>query len=108
MFGIPYYALALSIAAGAIILWVIFAVRGRKAEKKEKASLGARIFKKGWGWTSTGIVIGIISIIAFPVSAAAGRNYPLGITGGWKTLLQSLETGQNVLAWDSFLIIGTV
>jgi len=108
VFGIPYYALALGIAAVAIILWVIFAVRGRKAEKEEKASLGARIFKKGWGWTSTGIVIGIISIIAFPASAAAGRNYPLGITGGWKSLLQSFETGQNVLTWESFLIIGTV
>jgi len=45
-----------------------------------------KIFKVGWGWLPTGIAIGIVDIVAFPASAAAGRNYPLGITGGWASL----------------------
>ncbi len=107
-FGAQYHIVALIIAIVALVVWFALSRRGKAAMKPETVPLKERIFKRGWGWLTTGIVIGIISIIAFPVSAAAGRNYPLGITGGWKTLLQSLETGQNVLSWESFLIIGTV
>jgi len=76
---------------------------------KTEGSLSEKIFKRGWSWWATGIVIGIIAIIAFPVSAAAGRNYPLGITGGWSTFLNTLIKGDaNVLSWETFLVIGVV
>jgi uncharacterized membrane protein YedE/YeeE len=76
---------------------------------KTEGSLYEKIFKRGWPWWGTGIVIGIIGMIAFPASAAAGRNYPLGITGGWSTFLSALVKGDaNVLSWETFLVIGVV
>jgi len=108
VFGISHHILAFSIAAIAIIIWAVFAIRGKKAKKEETASLSERIFKKGWGWTSTGIVMGIIGMIAFYSSTAAGRSYPLGITAGWRDILKSLVTGQNSLSWISMMIIGLV
>ncbi|MBL7208531.1 MAG: YeeE/YedE family protein [Dehalococcoidia bacterium] len=106
--GVSHYWLAFGIAAVAIILWIVFAIRGKKAEKEEKASLSARIFKRGWGWLSTGIVMGIIGMIAFYSSTAAGRSYPLAITAGWITNLKSLIMGENLLNWLSMMIIGLV
>jgi len=81
----------------------------RGGGQKTEGSLSEKIFKRGWPWWATGIVIGIIAMIAFPASAAAGRNYPLGITGGWSTFLNSLIKGDaNVLSWETFLVIGAV
>jgi uncharacterized membrane protein YedE/YeeE len=81
----------------------------RGGGEKTEGSLYEKIFKRGWPWWGTGIVIGIISMIAFPASAAAGRNYPLGITGGWSTFLSALVKGDaNVLSWETFLVIGVV
>jgi hypothetical protein len=81
----------------------------RGGEGKTEGSLSEKIFKRGWPWWATGIVIGIIAMIAFPASAATGRNYPLGITGGWSTFLNALMKGDaNVLSWETFLVIGVV
>jgi len=81
----------------------------RGGRQKTEGSLSEKIFKRGWSWWATGIVIGIIAMIAFPASAAAGRNYPLGITGGWSTFLNSLIKGDaNILSWETFLVIGAV
>ncbi|MGQ9551215.1 MAG: YeeE/YedE family protein [Candidatus Bathycorpusculaceae bacterium] len=81
----------------------------RKGGEKTEGSLSERIFKRGWPWWATGVAIGIIAMIAFPASAAAGRNYPLGITGGWSTFLNTLIKGDaNVLSWETFLVIGVV
>jgi uncharacterized membrane protein YedE/YeeE len=81
----------------------------RGGREKTEGSLYEKIFKRGWPWWGTGIVIGIIGMIAFPASAAAGRNYPLGITGGWSTFLSALIKGDaNVLSWETFLVIGVV
>ncbi len=65
----------------------------------------------GWSWVPTGIVIGLISIVAFPLSAAAGRNYPLGITSGWLKIGQMFMPSvpfADSLKWDMWLIVGIV
>ena len=81
----------------------------RGGGEKTEGSLSEKIFKRGWPWWATGVVIGIIAMIAFPASAATGRNYPLGITGGWSTFLNTLIKGDtNVLSWETFLVIGVV
>ena len=58
----------------------------------------------------TGIGIGIVGIISFPISAAAGRNYPLGITAGWiqwvKVVILRVE-GQAV-NWIAAMVLGIV
>ena len=90
-FGAPYHVVALIISIVALVVWFALSRRGRTTIKREAVPLNERIFKKGWGWLATGIVIGIIAICAFPASAAAGRNYPLGITGGYVALYQALR-----------------
>ena len=76
---------------------------------KTEGSMYEKIFKRGWSWWATGIVIGIIGMIAFSTSAATWRNYPLRITGGWIGFLNSLIMGDaNRLSWGTFLVIGIV
>lgn len=91
------------------IIGIVILAWKRGGTEKTKGSFSDKIFKHGWPWWATGIVIGIIGIIAFPASAATGRNYPLGITGGWKTFLDTLLKGDaNILSWETFLVIGVV
>ena len=53
-------------------------------------------------------MIGIIGIAAFPLSAATGRNYPLGITGGWIGIEKALYNLDVFLSWEAMLVIGAV
>jgi uncharacterized membrane protein YedE/YeeE len=108
IFGIPYYILALAIAGIALILWVVFAKREVKARGKENVSLYRRIFKRGWGWTATGIVIGLIGIAAFPASATTGRMYPMSISGGYWSTVLSLILGRDYMAWHSVALLSTI
>lgn len=107
-FGAPYYIVALIIAIVALVLWFALSRRGKAAVKKENVPLKERIFKRGWGWLATGIAIGIIEICAFPASAAVGRNYPLGITGGYVATLNSLITGKNLMSWEAIMVLSAI
>ncbi len=60
------------------------------------------IFKKAYPWWVTGIVIGIIGIVAYVAS-----NAVLGITGGWMDLSLWLTTG-DVVVWAGFIIVGII
>ena len=108
VFGIPHHILALAIAGVALILWAVFAKRGQKAEGEESVSLYERIFKRGWGGTSTGIVIGLIGIAAFVASTGAGRSYPLAITGGYLSTAKTLIMGQNYMGWLPVMLLSTI
>jgi len=113
--GIPYYILALIIAGVAlIVVWYMKRKKGGDAGQKEGESLAKRafnrqaIFKSGWKWPATGIVIGCIGIIAFWASTAAGRSYPLAITGGYLSVFESLILGHNAISWLSIMLISTI
>ena len=108
--GLPHWVLAFGIPIVAVVLYVLF---GRNKEEyayesDEELSLSERIFKRGWGWMATGVAIGLIGVAAFPLSAAAGRNYPLGITGGWVGFSRTLVTGENLISWEVLLVLGVV
>ncbi len=112
VFGMKYWVLALiiSIVAGAI--WY-FATRNKEDDAlavDSSTSFNDRVFKKGWNWLVTGIGIGIVGMISLPISAAAGRNYPLGITAGWiqwvKVVILNVE-GQAV-NWIAAMVLGIV
>jgi uncharacterized protein len=120
MVGMDLKIVMLALAILIIVIWAVLAMRNKSAEKSfgEKAkSFGEAVFKKGWNWLPTGIVVGLIGILAFPLSAAAGRNYPLGITGGWINIFQSLIKWQAVveekvkataLNWEGAEVLGIV
>ncbi|MGQ9834334.1 MAG: YeeE/YedE family protein [Candidatus Villigracilaceae bacterium] len=120
MVGVDLKVAMLVLAILIIVVWAVLAMRnkssGRSFVTKSK-SLGEAIFKKGWTWLPTGIVVGLIGMLAFPLSAAAGRNYPLGITGGWVNIFQSLIKWQTVvegnvkvtaLSWEGAEVLGVV
>jgi uncharacterized membrane protein YedE/YeeE len=97
IFGMDYAVLAIIIALIVIVVWYFLS----KSKDEECEA------DPGWGWLNTGILIGIIGILAFPLSAAAGRNYPLGITAGWINIVQVIFTGAT-FNWIGLLIVGIV
>lgn len=112
--GLSYPVAAIGLAILLGLIWWYFG-RQNKAEPvfdaHKDASLTDKIFKHGWNWIPTGIVIGLIGIVAFPLSAASGRNYPLGITSGWVKIGQMFMPSvpfADSLKWDMWLIVGVV
>jgi uncharacterized protein len=119
VFGLNHTVVAIGLAVIIIIIWAAAALKN-----KAPAALGVKaesfldaIFKRGWHWLPTGIFVGLVGILAFPMSAATGRNYPLGITAGWVNIWQWLFKWTNVvegqpkvvtLNWGGALIIGIV
>ena len=114
IFGLDYewFAIVLAVVIG--LAWWYFARKNATAggyKANEGASLFDRIFKLGWGWIPTGVVIALVGMAAFPLSAEAGRNYPLGITSGWLKIGQMTQPGvpfDDSLKWDMWLIVGIV
>ncbi|MBC8496054.1 MAG: YeeE/YedE family protein [Anaerolineales bacterium] len=106
--GVPYWILALIIAILAGVIWYLMARKNGDDDLAVDSS--APFFKRTWNWLVTGIGIGIVGIISFPISAAAGRNYPLGITAGWiqwvKVVILRVE-GQAV-NWIAAMVLGIV
>ncbi len=102
--GLPSWAFVIILSlAGFYILF-----RKNEIKIENNKSLIEKIFKSGWNWKSTGIVIGIVGMLAFIFSSIAGRNYPLGITMGFETIVKTLLTGQYFLTWESYEVIGLV
>lgn len=75
--------------------------------KARKSGIAHLLFEKRWHPFVTALLVGIIAIIAWPLSEATGRMYGLGITGPSGNLLKYLVTGDaKLLDWGVFLIIG--
>ncbi len=102
--GIPEWVYVL------LLSFIGFYLLFNKKEKKnkDKKSFFEKVFKSGWGWKVTGVIIGFIGIIGFVASALAGRNYPLGITMGFETIIKSILKAGNFLTWESFEVIGLI
>ena len=71
---------------------------------------GFNPIKKAWPWWFTGIFIGILAWLAWVSSAAAGRNYPLGITAGVKGWLDWINgtPAATSLGWLSWMVLGII
>src|SRR5262249_26543893 len=58
-----------------------------------------------WSWRKTGLWVGAAAALAWPVSAAAGRDFGLAVIPGTTGLL-SAAAGRSFPAWDCLLVIG--
>lgn len=96
----------------AVTLWLV-----RKELKKPKlrvATLPPRrrglahlLFEKRWHPFVTAVLIGMIALLAWPLSEATGRMFGLGITSPTANILQFLVAGQSkFLNWGVFLVLG--
>jgi uncharacterized protein len=95
LLGMDYTTLAIILAVVIAVVWYFIS---RKEEYEADP---------GWGWVNTGILVGFIGILSFPLSASAGRNYPLGITAGWINIVQVIFKG-STFNWLGLMIIGVV
>lgn len=109
-FNLPVWPLVAILVLGT--LWLV-----RKELKKPKlkiASLPPRrtglahlLFEKRWHPFATAVLIGLIALLAWPLSEATGRMFGLGITSPTANILQFLVAGDSkYINWGVFLVLG--
>ncbi|RRJ64397.1 YeeE/YedE family protein [Paenibacillus oralis] len=77
------------------------------ALKAKRSGLAHLLFEKRWHPFFTAILVGLIAILAWPLSEATGRKAGLGITTPSANIVQYLVTGdQTILNWGVFLVLG--
>lgn len=64
-------------------------------------------YQGGWSWMKAGFAIGVIGILAWPLSAFTGRMYGLSVTEPAYRYMQFLVFGQlDAFNWASFMWLG--
>jgi hypothetical protein len=58
-----------------------------------------------WSWRLTGLWVGGAAVLAWPLSALAGRDFGLAIVPGALGLLAG-ASGQPLAVWDALLVLG--
>jgi hypothetical protein len=58
-----------------------------------------------WSWRVTGLWIGTVAALAWPISALAGRDFGLAVVPGTTSLL-SAASSRLVAPWDAVLVLG--
>lgn len=75
--------------------------------KAKRTGLAHILFEKRWNPFVTATLIGVIALVAWPLSAATGRIFGLGITTPSANILQFLTTrDEGFLNWGVFLVLG--
>jgi len=78
----------------ALCLWYVFGTK--TTQRKTKIN-----------WILLGILLAVVSGVAYILSYKAGRNYGFGITGPWVDLFSSFLNAQK-LNWSSLSVLGMV
>lgn len=60
----------------------------------------------GWDWRAAGLALGVIGVVAWLASSAAGRPFGLSMTGPLRSWFEALFGGTLALDWGSLLIVG--
>ncbi|MGL5969287.1 MAG: thiosulfate utilization transporter TsuA/YeeE [Kluyvera sp.] len=72
-----------------------------------RTGLAHVLFEKRWHPFVTAVLIGLIALLAWPLSEATGRMFGLGITSPTANILQFLVGGDSkFLNWGVFLVLG--
>ena len=103
--------LILGIVFTAILMWKWFIPSYTEWKAQDQGSIKEIFLVKGWPWFVTGIAFTILNCVAWVLSAAAGRNYPLGITAGWLEVLNSFTTGAPAfldMSWLPWVVLGVI
>ncbi len=110
--GMSVWPLAMGLAA----LTTVLAVRVLQREwaspqpvtlAPRKSGLAHILTEKPWHIYITALLVGILGVIAWPLSAASGRNDGLGITTPTANLMNLVVTGDTQrLDWGVLLVLG--
>lgn len=84
-----------SVIFALLMLWYAFGVKN-KSQRPSKLN-----------WIVASVLVAILAPIAWWASAKAGRNYGLGITGGWTNII-SVYTGNVKLNWIGAEVLGII
>lgn len=110
--GIPTWVWVLLLTA-ITVFFVVKTLRKPKPKfavpKLKQKFTGVRhyLFEKKYHPFVAAIAVGIIALIAWPVSESTGRMYGLGITTPSANLVQFFVTGDlKLLDWGVFLVLG--
>ncbi|MDO4915262.1 YeeE/YedE thiosulfate transporter family protein [Corynebacterium sp.] len=110
--GVSTWALALPLAVLTAFLVAKF-VRAEAAQPKiaqlaaKKTGLAHLLAEKPWHVYTTGAIVGVLGVIAWPLSAATGRNDGLGITTPSSDLVRFVTTGDATrINWGALLVLG--
>lgn len=106
VFGISAWWFAIAISVLTFILVRHF--RAQDAKSPQVARLGNQpTWKRPLSLYTAGALVGLIGVIAWPLSAATGRNNGLGITTPTANTLQYSVTGENsYIDWGVMLVLG--
>jgi uncharacterized membrane protein YedE/YeeE len=77
------------------------------AMRPKRKGLSHILFEKRWHPFVTAVLVGLIAILAWPLSEATGRMSGLGITTPSANIMQYLVTGdETIINWGVFLVLG--
>lgn len=110
--GVSTWALALPLAVLTAFIVAKF-VRAEATQPKiaqlaaKKTGLAHLLAEKPWHVYTTGAIVGVLGVIAWPLSAATGRNDGLGITTPSSDLVRFVTTGDVTrINWGALLVLG--
>ncbi|MFH2007065.1 MAG: YeeE/YedE family protein [bacterium] len=119
--GIPYLALAIPVGTvGLGTGWWLWRRFGRRAATAPESSSSLAPapstptptrpwLARGWSFALAGVVLGVTGWLAYPASAAAGRNYPLGSAESVMMALSGAVGGRLPLGgWMLWLGLGVI
>lgn len=73
----------------------------------KKSGISHLLFEKSWHPFVSAILVGLIAILAWPLSYATGREFGLGITTPSANIIAFLTTGNmQYVDWGMFLVLG--
>lgn len=109
-FGINHWVIIIPFVA--VVLFIVYKQLTKPkvaipSLKPKRTGLAHLLFEKRWHPFATASLVGVIALIAWPLSAATGRVFGLGVTTPSANILQYLTTGdQSFLNWGVFLVLG--
>lgn len=109
--GISVWWLVVPFAVGVAFLARHFLAEEARAPKMatlkpKKTGLAHILAEKPWHFYPTAAIIGVLGVIAWPLSAATGRNDGLGITSPSSNLSKFLISGEDTIDWGVMLVLG--
>ncbi len=111
-FSLPDWVGVLALSAGVALLvrWQRRLAANRPVTLQlapQRTGLNHLLFERAWNPLLTGVLVGLVAIIAWPASWASGRHDGLGITTPSSNLVGWLVTGdESRLDWGVLLVLG--